>query len=298
MFVTEDPKDLKLYGLDEPQQEVSLITKGTEGARIVQFGSPLTNDTTKVYAKRKVANSIFTVKSDILTNLVFQVNDLRDRKLADFENDQIHALDLQLGAQTARLTHHTNQWTIVEPPGLKPEESACTDMLDHIRDAQVKEFIADVVTDPAQFGLDKPVVQITLKKEKVVTTASKTNEPPKAVASTNTPPATESVATTNIVPLVTIQVGKTDPAKGLVYVKRADEAFVYGLDTNFVAQLPRSVLDLRERTILSLDSSAIRKLDIARGGVTFAVEQVTKKDTNGVEKSEWKLVTPAQGVLA
>src|SRR5262249_26031339 len=37
-FVTEDPKDLKPYGLDEPAQEVTVFTKGADGSKTVQFG--------------------------------------------------------------------------------------------------------------------------------------------------------------------------------------------------------------------------------------------------------------------
>jgi hypothetical protein len=297
-FVTEDPKDLKLYGLDEPAQEATLFTKGTEGAKIVQFGGSPTNDTTKTYAKRKGANSVYLVKNDILTNLIVQVNDLRDRTLVEFETDQVKAVDLVLGSQKVLLSQQpTNDWHILEPAKFKAENSVCDDLVSDLHGAQIKEFVADVVTDLAPYGLDKPGFELTLKKEKVVTVAT-TSAPPKEATGTNTVvPVTQTTSTTNLVPFVTIQVGKTDAAKALVYVKRADEAFVYGLETNFVADLPTTVLDLRDRHILSLDSSTIHKLEITRGAMTFAAEKVTVRDTNQVERQEWKLLPPTQGVL-
>src|ERR1051326_417654 len=208
-FVTEDPKDLKPYGLDEPVQEVSLFVKGSDGGKTVQFGAALTNDATKVYAKRESANSVFTVKSDILTNLVAQVNELRDRSLAEFETDQVKAVDLLMSGLNIKLAHDTNGWAIVEPAKLKAEQSACDDLVHHIHDAEIKEFAADVITDPAQFGLDKPACEITLKKEKPPPAAvTSTNEPPKIASATNSVPAADA-KTPEWVSLVTLQIGKT-----------------------------------------------------------------------------------------
>lgn len=296
-FVTEDPKDLKRYGLDEPAQEVSLFTKGSDGAKIVQFGSSPTNDTTKVYAKRKSLNSVYTVSNDILTNLVVQVNDLRDRALAEFETDQVQAVEVVAGGQTFQIEKQTNDWEIVAPAKSKAEQDACDDLVSHLHGAEIKEFVADVVTDLAQYGLDKPALEVTLKKQKVVTVTT-TNEPARTAAATNAVPVVQTTATTNVAPLVTVRVGKTDAGKGLVYVKRADEDFVYGLETNFVADLPQRALDLRDRTVLVLDSSAVQKFDVAAGPLKLTTERVTTKDTNNVETKEWKLVAPAQGVLA
>jgi hypothetical protein len=293
-FVTEDPKDLKLYGLDEPAQEATLFTRGYEGARTVQLGAAPTNDATVVYAKRKAANSIFTVKHDIVTNLVLQVNDLRDRDLVDFDADDAKAVELRIGSQTIKLARHTNDWEIIEPSKWKAEQSACDDLVSHVGEAEIKEFTADVVTDLAQYGLDQPQFEITLHKEKVVTVTT-TNEP--AATATNAAPVVQTTSTTNLVPLATIQVGRIDTEKGLVFVKRTDEAFVYGLDTNFVADLPKGPLDLRDRTILSIGADDIQRLEITRAGTQFVTERVTVKSTNDFESREWKLVAPAQGVL-
>lgn len=293
-FVTEEPKDLKLYGLDDAPHEVSVFTKGSDGARIVLFGVSPTNDTEKVYAKRKSANSIFLVKKDFTTNLVLQVNDLRDRKLAEFDTEQVRRVELEVGGHALKLARARDDWEIAEPAKFKAEQDACGDLVHLVADVEIKEFVADVVTDLATYGLDKPFAQITLHKA-----AGAAVESPKAEsASTNAAPATTTpAAATEPAPIVTVQVGKVDPTKGIVYVKRVDEPFVYGAETNFLADLPKGLLDLRNRTILDVDADSVSKIEIARGASKFVTDRVFVKNESGVESREWKLVSPAQGVL-
>ena len=58
-FVSDDPKDIHAYQLDEPEREVTVWTG--ESGKTLQLGHVLTNELGQVYAKLKSIDSIYTV---------------------------------------------------------------------------------------------------------------------------------------------------------------------------------------------------------------------------------------------
>jgi hypothetical protein len=84
-------------------------------------------------------------------------------------------------------------------------------------------------------------------------------------------------------------VGSTDESNRVRYVKRADEPFVYGVDTNILSWLPANYLALRSRRLNDMTSAEITKLVIEQKAGKMVVER-------GADK-KWKLLEPPQGVL-
>lgn len=302
-FVTEKPADLKTYDLDQPQLEVTLYTSEQEGAMTVQFGGALKDDAAKVYCKRKGVDSIYAVKSDILKDFTLQVNDLRDKKLADFASDDAREIAIGFANQTIRLAKDNDDWKLTEPETVKADNSEVGDLLSHLTGLEVKEFVADVVTDPAKYGLDRPYYTITVKKEAPAEPApaaaagSSTNAPvatagtnvtAAATASTNATAAASAPAAPKLVTLIELQFGKEDKDKKLVYVKRADESYVYAIESDGFGKLPKTALALRNRTLIATEKSKVTKLSSIAGTAKVAVE---KKD------DKWKLAAGMQGVL-
>jgi len=294
-FVTEKPADLKTYDLDQPQLEVTLYTSEQEGAMTVQFGGPLKDDATKIYCKRKGVDSIYAVRNDILKDFTLQVNDLRDKKLADFASDDARAITISFANQTIRLAKEADDWKLTEPESVKADNSEVGDLLSHLTSLEVKEFVADVVTDPAKYGLDRPYYTLTVKKEAPAEPApaaaagSSTNAPAAATASTNATAATAGApAAPKLVTLIELQFGKEDTEKKLVYVKRADEPYVYAIESDGFGKLPKTALALRNRTLIATEKSKVTKLTSTAGAATITVE---KKD------DKWKLAPGVQGVL-
>ncbi|MBI5396033.1 MAG: DUF4340 domain-containing protein [Verrucomicrobia bacterium] len=299
-FVTEKPADLKTYDLDQPQLEVTLYTSEQEGAITVQFGGALKDDAAKVYCKRKGVDSIYAVKGDILKDFTLQVNDLRDKKLADFAGDDAREIAISFANQTLRLAKDKEDWKLTEPEATKADNSEVGNLLTNLTGLEVKEFVADVVTDPAKYGLDRPYYTVIVKKEApaepapAASTGSSTNAPAasagaKVAASTNAPAATASApAAPKLVTLIELQFGKEDKDKKLVYVKRADEPYVYAVESDGFGKLPKTALTLRNRTLIATEKSKVTKLVSIAGAAKVAVE---KKD------DKWKLAAGVQGVL-
>src|SRR5882724_469739 len=81
-FVSEDPKDIHTYQLDEPEREVTVWAG--ESGKTLQIGRASTNDPGKVYAKLKSTDSIYAVPSASVQKLAVQANDLRDGQVLAF----------------------------------------------------------------------------------------------------------------------------------------------------------------------------------------------------------------------
>jgi len=99
-FVSEDPKDLHNFHLDEPDREVTIFS-GETGQTLLLGRSP-TNDASQVYAKLKSADSILTIAGESAKKFAVQINDLRDPRVLAFEPASIHSIAIARGAPTRR----------------------------------------------------------------------------------------------------------------------------------------------------------------------------------------------------
>lgn len=270
-FTDDAPSDLKPYGLDEPAVEVTLVGSESDGAKILLLGAPVPDHPDRVYAKRKEEHSVFTVRAEILEQLKAQPNDLRERHLADFHADDVTSIELTASEQQTRLRRN-GEWRLTAPESAATEEGTAKNLLDALDSLEAKEFVADVASDLAAFGLDAPALRVTLHKDPPAA-------PPAANAETPPPPAA---------PLLELLFGKTDADKGIVFAKRGDEPFVYGVPTDAFAALPKSELDFRQRWVLRLPKEQIHAVTITRPDASFRIEK-----RNG----QWSLAEPAEGAL-
>jgi len=251
-FVSEDPKDVHTYQLDEPDREVTVFA-GDTGQTLV-LGKPLTNDAAKVYAKLKAGNSIFTVSTDVTKKFAAQINDLRDPRVLTFPEDAVKGIEILRGPDKIALTGDDKGWNITTPIAVAGDTAAIRQFLRDLGSVRATQFVADVATDLDRYGLAAPGMTVSLWGEG-----------------------------TNL--LAQLLVGGFDAGSGVRYVKRADEPFVYGVESNALDRIPDNYGVLRTRQIFDLKPDQITKL--VAGNVIVA------RDAPG----KWKLVEPPQGVL-
>jgi hypothetical protein len=224
----------------------------------VLFGRALTNDVTKVYAKPKSTDSIYTVPSATAQKFAVQANDLRDPQVLAFADDDVHGIEVLHGTDKISLVRTDSTWRIIEPLVAVADETAVQQLLGHLRGLSARQFTADVATDLDKYGLAAPMATVSLL-----------GESPK--------------------PLAQLLMGATDASNGARFVKRADEPFVYGVDTNIVSWLPVNYLALRSRLVADLKADEIVKLVIEKN----TGKEILQRGADG----KWKLVEPSQGVL-
>jgi hypothetical protein len=255
-FVSEDPRDVHTYQLDEPEREVT-VRMGDVG-KTVLLGRALTNDAGKVYAKLKGADSIYTVPSSAVRKFAVQANDLRDTQVLVFPEDDVRGIEVLHGTDKVSLVRTDSTWKINSPVVVAAEPAAAQQLLGHLHSLGARQFAADVATDLDKYGLAAPMTTVSLRGE-----------------GTNT--------------LAQLLVGALDASNAVRFVKRADEPFVYGVDTDIVSWLPANYLALRSHRLADVKADEIIRLVIEKKMGKVAFER-------GADK-KWKLVEPAQGVL-
>jgi hypothetical protein len=211
-----------------------------------------------VYAKLKTADSSYTVPSSIAQKLAVQANDLRDPQVLAFPEGNVHGIDLLHGTDRISLVRTDSTWKITTPLAVAADEAAVQQLLSRLRGLSVRQFTADVATDLDKYGLAAPMATVTLRG-----------------------PGSNAVAQ--------LLVGSLDASNTVRFVKRADEPFVYGVETNIVSWLPANYLALRARLVADMKADDITKLVIEKKTGKVVLQR-------GMDK-KWKLVEPAQGVL-
>ncbi len=253
-FVSEDPKDLHTFHLDEPDREVTIFT-GETGTTLLLGRSP-TNDTGKVYAKLKNNDSIFTIASEPAKRFAVQINDLRDLRLLAFEPATVTSIAIAHGVDTLAIHRDAQGWKLTTPVSVAAEEAMVTRLLDDLSGMRAKRFVADVTTEPQRYGLATPIATVTL-----------------------------TGAGTNI-----FLIGSVDESNTVRFVKCVGEEFIYGVAADLLEQLPANYAALRSRSVCDFTAEKITQL--VAGDVTVARESDKWKlvapssgtlDTNAVD---------------
>ena len=253
-FVSEDPKDLHTFHLDEPEREVTVFT-GEAGQTLLLGRSP-TNDAGKVYAKLKSADSIFTIAGEPAKKFAVQINDLRDPRVLAFEPASVKSIAIVRGADKLALQHDVQGWKLTVPVSVAADEVAVNRFLNDLAGVRAKQFVVDVTTEPQRYGLTTPTATVTL-----------------------------TGASTNV-----LLVGSVDDSNTVRFAKCAGEEFIYGVEPNLLEQLPANYGALRSRLVFDLPAEKIAQL--VAGNVT--VERAANKwklvtpasgtlDTNAVD---------------
>jgi len=221
-------------------------------------GRSPTNDASKVYAKLKSADSIFTVSADNAKKFDLQVNDLRDTRVLTFNETDVRRIEVASGADKITLTQTGHLWNVVGTTPVAAEETVVQDLLRRLSETTSTQFIADVATDLGKYGLATPGMTIALLGEG-----------------------------TNVV--ASLLVGTTDVKTDVRYLKRGDEPFIYGVSSNLTAWIPTTRLAYRTRRIAGVTVDQMTKLTVEKPGSKIVLQR-------GADK-KWKMIEPVQGVL-
>jgi hypothetical protein len=202
-FVTDDPKaDLTTFGLQPPELDLWL-GHGTNFSEALHLGKESTENPGQVFAKREGWNSIVTAAKENFMPWHGNANDFREARLLDIPAPvagvaPITGIEIQDTAPWALQLQGTNGWHLV---GEKfPVDNTIADsFVTLLGNLRATEYVKDVVSaaDLQNFGL---------------------------AASTQSFTVHFADGTTNM-----IIFGGVDTNKNEVFVKRADEDFVYGL---------------------------------------------------------------------
>jgi hypothetical protein len=261
-FVADTSK-LAEYGLDQPRGTITLSVEGQQQPQVLSIGgSPKDEkDKEKVYAKLSSRDAVVLVPKSVANLLETKPNDLRDKKLAQFNNDLVDRITIEPAGKDKLVFARDGEknWVRKTDKDVAINAAIVSRLLDELGAATVSNFEADVATELPKYGLDQPAVKVTLS----------------AFSSENT---AETKAGEK--PIIAVLFGKIEGDN--VYAKNDDEPFVLATPKTLLDAIPTEAVQLQPLEIFKHKADDIVSFEVTREGQpTLAIERDKEKN--------WKL---------
>lgn len=161
--VEDNPKDLAVYGLQEPSLQINLKLKG-KGEKSIRIGdnSPIGAS----FYLQKGGETKVLLSSVSRKDFEKTLYDLRDKALLAFDSATLASVEVKQGDRSFRLAKENQTWTVrgdnVEG---KADSIAVDAFLTSLKQVGVKAFIEEDPKNLAPFGLDHPTAVMSLLGE-------------------------------------------------------------------------------------------------------------------------------------
>jgi hypothetical protein len=257
-FVAESPRSLELYGLERPVR-LTLHTGQDKDrtSRSLLLGK--TDDQKKgVYAMRPGEPTVLLLPDDVWNSLPRTVAAVRDRTVVAFDRERVTTLELESPRGRMTLARQDGRWTITAPEALPADQVEAGALLTKLHDLRARGFVSEDAAGISRF-LGRPEVTVTV---------------------------TEQGAATPLRILLAPS-GESRGGQPTAYAAVAGRGPVVLVDGRAVADLSRSVVDLRDRTLLGgLEPRDIRRVRVRSGDRTVVLERKGETD--------WTILEPTQ----
>ncbi len=258
-FVMDDPKaDLTAFGLQSDDLDL-WFDRGTNFVAALHIGKTLTNDSTQVFARREGWNAVVTTAREPLSFWRGAVNDFRDPRLLEL-TAPVAEIEVRGQNSFTLQRHGSNDWAVVGEKFPADAENV-QQFVKLLAGFRVAEFVKDVVTPPdlQAYGLATPTNQIILRS---------------AAGDTNA-----------VIAQLLFGAMQTNE----IFVRRADEDFIYGLSLADFNRLPEYGWEFRDRRIWDFDGTNVAAITLHQNGKT---RQIIHDGLN-----QWSLAPGSQGII-
>jgi hypothetical protein len=236
--VAQNAQDLAPYGLKEPAVKVSAKTKDGKAVEI-QFGSENPRKTF-TYAKFPSSNDVFLTASNWEKTFTKTVSDLRNKKVLEFEPDDIDNVRVMEGTKELELQKSGENWQLKKPIDTKADNGDISTFISSIRFARVASF-PDPPVDAKTAGLDQPAIKITLHDGKAKADRL-------------------------------LLIGKTAQADKY-YARDGARDAVFIVDKEIPEKAKRPLFEWRDKSLVKLDRDKTDKIEIQHGSDMFAMQK-------------------------
>ena len=249
--IDENPTDLEQFGLAKPA--ISVEYKGEGGvAGTLKLGNKNATQG-EMYALKNNDKRVFLVSSFNETSFNRTSFDLRDKKILKFDRDKADSLVLAKGADSIELARSGSDWKIVKPVPSRSDYSAIEGFLTRLSTANMSKMLEQDAKDLAKYGLDKPVMTITIGAGSAKTV---------------------------------LDVGKTENNE--TYARDASRPMVFTVDSTLQADLNKNFDDYRKKEMFDFRPFYVAKLRVVIDGTsTYEFEKVPPPKPSDPET--WKV---------
>jgi len=244
-IVSAQKTDLAPFGLDKPGIVVkSKLASGATKSILIGAENP---KKTFNYAKAGETDEVFLISTTDGGAFKKSLTDLRDKKVLDFESDNIDAVKVSVqGKPDLEIQKSGADWLIRTPVVGRADPSEVTSFLSAIQFSRTSAFV-DETTDAKVSGIGTPSAKITLHDQKAGVDR-------------------------------TILFGKS-PEKGKYYAKDASRAPLFILATEIFDKTQRPVFEWRDKTIVQLGlegTASLDEMDIIQGAEKLSLKKTAE----------------------
>ena len=150
---------LKNFSLEPARVEV--ILESIEGRKVellIGDEAPTRGD---LFVSFRDSNSVFITSDDVKSQAEKTLFDLRDKKIAHYEKDDVRRINIVSNNQTIVIEKSGDEWEM-KRPDLPVEESRVNSFLTSLTNYSAKAFTAESFSDEAEYGFNRPEVKVTL----------------------------------------------------------------------------------------------------------------------------------------
>ena len=156
----EQNLSLEDFGFTQPRARISLREGGRDMTLLIGRDTPLGGN---MFVKVETENSVFVASTNLMAILPAQVADLRERQLFQGLPGEVARLDIRRADGLLQLAR-TDQgvWRMQKPYAGRASFAGVQELLNHLFEIRVVDFVADTIAAASLYGLDEPVAQVTL----------------------------------------------------------------------------------------------------------------------------------------
>jgi hypothetical protein len=252
--VVDNPSDLAQFGLAEPPIQVEFKAEGgASGSFKLGNKNPQQSE---VYAMKGGGNTVVLVSSFQESSFNKEPFALRDKRILKFDREKADSLALVRDGNSMQLARSGSEWKVVKPVEARTDYSTIEGFLTRLSSANMSRLVEENPKDLSKYGLDKPVMTVTIGAESAKTV---------------------------------LEVGKTENDQ--TYAKDASRPMVFTVDTTLQADLNKSFDDYRKKDLFELRPFYTAKLravlDGPGGTKTYEFEKVPPAKEGASET--WKV---------
>jgi Domain of unknown function (DUF4340) len=248
-FITDTPAvtELERFGLATSELELAL-GDGTNDLAVVQFGGAVSNGSELIFARRLPQSNVVTLPRALVEPLRLPFTEFRERRLVGAAPQPVEQIDVRGRDHFTLRRDPAGGWRVTEPLNFAADGGIVTNLLLALADLEVVEFVKDVVTDYAPYGLAQPARSYELRG-----------------------------GTNGALWSLRLEFGSNNAA-GQTFTRRADEPSVYSVPAGNITRLPHSLFELRERQLWNFSESNVVNVTVRQGEVTRKLVRAAGRD--------------------
>jgi len=139
--IEDHPTSVEQFGLAEPSMKLTLVDKNKQKRELLL--GDMTPAGSAAYMQVSGDPRVLTIASYMKSGFDKSLNDLRDKRLVNFETDKVSRVELTAKKQAIEFGRDKDKWQIVKPSPMRAEQFAVDDLVRSIHDAKMELSSSD-----------------------------------------------------------------------------------------------------------------------------------------------------------